>query len=153
VSRIWLPRVLQSGSRTYPAWRRTCERVHHKTDVKQKKSPSRQRTLRTYELRLLNQSLSSSSLFASSINVLAASKIISMLCPLAKRSRRARSSEVAVFRPPSYATKAREYIKKELCGQTEHRRVKKAYGSESGMTLLAVSSNRLPMTGVLLSIR
>jgi hypothetical protein len=48
------------------------EREYIVSTCKIGKRTSKQRTLRTYELRLLNQSLSSSSLFASSI--------ISMLC-------------------------------------------------------------------------
>jgi hypothetical protein len=77
--------------------------------------------------------------------VLAASKIISILCPLAKHSRRVRSLEVAVFRPLSCETGRYKNF------GYEHR--SKAYRSEGGMTVFAVSSNRLPMTGVLLSIR
>jgi hypothetical protein len=100
--------------------------------------------LQTYELRLLNHSLSSSSLFKSSINVLTPSKIISILCPLAKHSR-VQSLEVGVVRPPSCET---EDIR---ISDNEHR--SKAYKSESGMTVLAVSSNRLPMIGILFSIR
>src|ERR1700683_329419 len=58
-------------------------------------------SMRTYALRFLNHSLSSASLFASSINALAVSKTISILCLLAKRWRSILSSEVAVFKPPS----------------------------------------------------
>jgi len=85
-------------------------------------------------------------LLASSINVLAASKIIFMLYPLAKCSRRGFGARRSQF--SDHHSARQEDIRTST---DEHR--SKAYRSESGMIVLAMSSNRLPMTGVLRSIK